>query len=279
MRCKMFLRMAIFALILSLCAGAALAEGCSLCGGERDTEDAVCTDCFVKLLTGEMTPSPLNITGAQKNVDGTVTIAWEDAGDGAPYRVLYELLDAAPVPFGWTDCAMTRQTAHTFARLVPGVHYVFTVVDIKGNQARYTYFADPVAEDRSIGMHFFADTLWRTKENYAFYEPLTLADFASDKAVSFELYVVPRYSELRAPRAYQMQLGLTAPNGYRDIIFSGSITLGAGRTHLPDWNEVPMNDFFTCLEKYYGGIPAGEYVVTMYLNGAEAYERSFIISE
>jgi hypothetical protein len=36
-----------------------------------------------------------------------------------------------------------------------------------------------------------------------------------------------------------------------------------------------MEDYFSILERYYGGVPTGEYTVTMYFDGGVAASESF----
>lgn len=105
----------------------ALADGCALCGEETYSETYLCANCLLALLEEKDISGGLEISGAALNADGSVTLAWTDAADNGPYGVYYELLQAAPVPFGWT--AATGVTGHevTMTKLVPGMSYLFSV--------------------------------------------------------------------------------------------------------------------------------------------------------
>ena len=114
MRVKMILRLVALAMMLSLClALPALAESCVLCGEETGSDSYLCPACLLDLLAEEDVSGGLEITGAAANEDGSVTLSWQDGAANGPYAVYYELLDGAPVPFGWLAAQNVRGSAVT----------------------------------------------------------------------------------------------------------------------------------------------------------------------
>ncbi len=265
-------------LLLSMLPLSALADSCVQCGQETGNNDYVCTACLVALLEGEPTATPLTMTRVRRDYEGTVTIQWADAAGNAPYRVMYALLEGAPEPFGWTDCEATYDTQHTLTRLVPGQSYLLTIEDSQGNTLEYPYYAEPAPQKNEIGMRIFIEPYRRN--SYAKNVPcdLTLAQLARP-GYTHALYVSLKYSMLAYGRLYDFQLALHAPNGFTDVIFSGSLEMKPGRSTLPDWGRVPLDDYFSYLNRYYGGIPLGKYTATLYFNGDEVCSDSFTIAK
>ena len=74
-------------------------------------------------------------------------------------------------------------------------------------------------------------------------------------------------------------ISVEAPNGFTDVVSSGRVTLNYGRSEVPAWNFVNLEDFFGCLERYYGGVPAGEYLVTLSFDGNPACTATFTVNE
>ncbi|MBE5797246.1 MAG: hypothetical protein E7327_07705 [Clostridiales bacterium] len=273
-----FLRLAVLALAITLMLiTPALAASCTLCGGETGSDDYLCTDCLLKLLNTKKEPVPVQIAGAVQNEDGTVTLVWTDDAGNAPYKVYYQPLENAPVPFGWTAAEGLRGTSYTFDRLVPGMSYMFTVVDAQGQTATHIWYAPVPGEDTQIGAKIRFKAMRRTDRLTREQEAFSASDIAEDNGALHGLYLRLTYSTLKKTRHYAFQIAVQAPNGFRDVIFSGNLELHHGRSSIPVWGFIPMDDYFTLLEKYYGGVPTGEYDVTLYFNGNRVYTAPFTV--
>ncbi len=257
----------------------ALAASCSLCGSDTGSDDYLCTDCLLRLLVATKEENPLEITGCSQNADGTVTVSWTDAEGNGPYTVYYELLAAAPTPFGWTAAAGIAGSSFTLDRLVPGVSYVITVMDSLGQTAETTYFAPIPQEDTEIGAKIRFKAMRRTGRLTKQQESFSAADIAEENEALHGLYLRLTYSVLKKTRNYAFQIAVEAPNGFSDVIFSGNLELHHGRSNIPVWGFIPVDDYFALLEKYYGGIPTGEYDVTLYFNGNEVHGGSFTVAK
>lgn len=279
--CKhVFLRLAALVLTLMLIlATPAFAATCTLCGGETGSDDYLCTDCLLKLLNTQKEAVPLEITDAVRNEDGTVTLTWADEGANAPYTVYYELLEAAPTPFGWTAAEGVSETSITLDRLVPGVSYVLTVTDAQGQTAEYTYFAPVPGTDSEIGAKIRLKPMNRTGRMTKRQTSFSAAEIAEENETLHGLYLRLTYSTLKKTRNYAFQIAVEAPNGFSDVIFSGTLELHHGKSAVPVWGFIPVDDFFGLLQKYYGGVPTGEYDVTLYFNGREVYSVPFTVSK
>ena len=137
MRTNMITRLLLLAMVLLLTMILpAYADSCALCGKESGNENYLCADCLLGLLEEKDVSGGLEIIGAAPNEDGSVTLVWDDAAANGPYTVYYELLERAPVPFGWTAASGVYGNAVTFTQLVPGTSYVFTVEDASGSGVR-----------------------------------------------------------------------------------------------------------------------------------------------
>lgn len=257
----------------------ALAESCAVCGNDTGRDSYLCASCMLRLLQGEHVASPLEITEAVRNDDGTVTITWTDEEGNAPYDVYYELLESAPTPFGWTAASGTSETSCTFTRLVPGVSYLFTLEDSRGNKAEYIYYAPVPQTDTEIGATIRVKP--RTYDGKQYKDRVYISP---DKAVregaeEYGLYVRVNYSPLKKNRTYNFLLVVEAPGGYSEVVYSGTLMLHHGRSHLPVWGYVPLADYFDILDEYYGGVPSGDYIVTLYFNGAKVHSDTVPVHE
>ncbi|MBQ8555249.1 MAG: fibronectin type III domain-containing protein [Clostridia bacterium] len=257
----------------------ALAEGCTLCGGETSGDSYLCTSCLVELLTSDEPASTVTIDAATNNGDGTVTLSWTDSGEGAPYTVYYELLESAPRTFGWTAATGLTDTSLTLTRLVPGVDYSFTVVDKDGRAAEIVYYAPDPGEDTEIGTRIRVKPRSKHIRVYKTLDHFAAWKIAADNDYEYGMTVRVNYSMLKKTRHYNFQVVMEAPNGFKDTVYSGTLTLSHGRSYLPLWGFVSVDDYFDLLNTYYGEIPAGDYTVALYLNGALACTDSITVSE
>ena len=265
--------------ILMMCLPAvASAATCTLCGSETGSDDYLCTNCLLTLLNTKR-ESTLTITGSEKNDRGAVTVTWADEERNAPYTVTYELLETAPVPFGWTAAESTWNTSITLERLVPGISYVITVTDAQGNKADHTYFAPVPQEDTEIGAKIRLKPMNRTGRMTKQQQSFSAAEIAQDNGTEHGLYLRLTYSTLKKTRNYDFQIAVEAPNDFSNVIFSGTLELHHGKSAIPVWGFIPMDEYFTLLENYYGGIPTGEYDVTLYFNGNEVWSVPFTVSK
>ncbi len=264
MRNASIFRALLLALLLTVLTVPALAASCVQCGGETEGDEYLCTACLVKLLKDE---APANLTFKRVYQDywGNVRVQWTDSEGNAPYRVIYELAEEAPKAFGWTDAADLTVTHHTLRRLAPGVSYIITVADCKGNIIKYEYEPVPPAVNDRIGAGFTLATQRHTASAGVQKVSFTLAELSSGNVHT--LAVQPSYARLAYGYLYQFHLTVTAPNGFTDVIYSGNLDLGPGLTYLDEWSRIPVDDYFGYLTRYYGGIPTGEYLVTLYFNG------------
>lgn len=257
----------------------ALAMSCTLCGKETGSADYLCTNCLLELLNQGPAEVPLEVTGAAQNEDGTVTVTWTDAAANGPYTVRYELLETAPVAFGWTAAEGVTECSITLDRLVPGISYVITVQDALGQTAQIRYFAPVPGTDTTIGARIRLKPMHRTgrisKQQTAF----SAAEITADNETQHGLYLRLTYSTLRYTRHYTFHIAVEAPNDFTDVIFSGTLELHHGKSSIPVWGFIPLDDYFGLLESYYGGVPVGEYDVTLYFNGQKVYTVPFTVGE
>jgi len=257
----------------------AFAATCALCGGETGSDDYLCTKCLLALLNQEKAVVPLEITGCAQNENGTVTLTWADEANNGPYTVYYKLLEGAPVPFGWTATTDAAECSVTLDRLVPGLSYVITVADSLGQTAEVTYFAATPGVDQEIGAKIRLKPMNRTGRMTRQQQSFSAAEIAANNETTHGLYLRLTYSTLKKTRHYAFQIGVEAPNDFNDVIFSGTLELHHGESAIPVWGFIPMDGYFSKLQDYYGGIPTGEYDVTMYFNGAKVWSVPFTVTE
>lgn len=269
---------AAFALMLLLMTPA-FAATCTLCGSDTGSDDYLCTNCLLALLNQKKEAIPMEITSVVQNDDGTVTVTWTDEEGNAPYSVYYELLETAPVPFGWTAAEAVEGTSVTLGRLVPGVSYVITVADCKGQTAEYTWFAPTPETDREIGAKIRLKPMLRTGRSTKQQKSFSASEIQENSETLHGLYLRLTYSTLAKTRHYGFHIAVEAPNGFSDVIFSGTLELHHGKSAVPVWGFIPMDDFFGLLENYYGGVPTGKYNVTIYFDGATVWSVPFTVSE
>lgn len=279
MRTKIIL-LALTLLLAALLPTGALAENCSLCGEECTGSAYLCADCLVKLLREDDTPTALEITGFQTNADGSVTVCWADGAEAGPYSVYYELLAHAPVPFGWTAAQGVQTNAVTLRQLVPGMSYVFTVEDAQGNRATANYYAPTPEEGNEIGAKLRVHTkLIKNHNGRVLDYPWRVHEISGDVDFSYGLYAKLSYVMLVKTRHYAFSLAVEAPNGFADVVYSGELTLNYGKSEVPAWGFVEMDEYFSYLERYYGGVPTGEYKVNLYFDGKHVFTTSFEVTE
>ena len=256
----------------------ALAEGCALCGKETGSDTYLCAGCLLELLAEKDVSGGLEITGAALGNDGSVLVSWEDAADNGPYTVYYELLDRAPASFGWTAARNVRGNGVILRQLVPGVSYVFIVEDASGNRAEYVYYAPAVENGNEIGAKIRIHTKVRNQRN-VLELPFSASEIMENNGKEHGLYMKLAYSMLRKTRYYAFSVTVEAPNGFADVVLSGDMTLNYGKSEVPAWGFIGLDDYFSYLDRYYGGVPTGEYLVTMNFDGKPAYTVSFEVRE
>lgn len=279
MRTNLITRLLSLALVLMMSLPlSSLAESCALCGKESGSDAYLCADCLLSLLEEKDIAGGLEITGEMMNEDGSVTLIWSDAAGNGPYNVYYELLERAPVPFGWTAETGVQGNAVTLYQLAPGVSYVFTVEDASGNKAESIYYAPDVEHGNEIGAKIRINTKMRTGRNYLS-RALTAADIRRPDNREYGLSLKLSYSILRKTRDYAFTLTVEAPNGFVDVVYSGRMTLNYGKSEVAAWNFIALDDYFSYLERYYGGVPAGEYLVSLNFDGNPACTASFAVAE
>ena len=256
----------------------ALAEGCALCGKETGSDTYLCAGCLLELLAEKDVSGGLEITGAALGNDGSVLVSWSDTADNGPYTVYYELLDRAPASFGWTAARNVRGNGVILRQLVPGVSYVFIVEDASGNRAEYVYYAPAVETGNEIGAKIRIHTKVRNQRN-VLELPFSASEIMENNGKEHGLYMKLAYSMLRKTRYYAFSVTVEAPNGFADVVLSGDITLNYGKSEVPAWGFIGLDDYFSYLERYYGGVPTGEYLVTMSFDGKPAYTVSFEVGK
>lgn len=279
MRVNSVLRLLALAMVLLMSLSLpALAEGCALCGEETGSDTYLCADCMLNLLAEKDTAGELEIIDAQANDDGSVTLSWRDAANNGPYCVYYGLLDSAPVPFGWMAAQNVRGHAVTLTQITPGVSYVFTVADASGHQAAHIFYAPALENGNEIGARLCIRTEIRLDDKLM-EVPFSASEIMLDNGREHGLYINLTYSMLRRTRNYAFTVTVEAPSGFADVVLSGSMTLNSGRSEVPAWRFVGLDDYFSYLERYYGGVPAGEYLVTINFDGKPVHTASFMVKE
>ncbi len=266
---------ALAAALMMLLSIPALAESCTLCGRDSGGDYYLCADCLLELLEDKDISGGMTITGADLCEDGSVLFTWQ--GGQAPYTVRYELLDAAPTAFGWTAGRGIRSNGAVLSQLVPGVSYVLTVEDAAGGKAEAVYYASAPENGNEIGAKIRIHTKVRNGRQVLEY-PFSAADI-QEQDREHGLYMKLAYSMLRKTRNYAFSVTVEAPNGFADTVLSGSMTLNYGKSEVPAWGFIALDDYFACLARYYGGVPTGEYMVTMNFDGKPACSDSFYVNE
>ncbi len=282
MRTNVVTRIAIMALALVLALPAlALADVCTQCGQETGSQDYVCTPCLLKLLEEKDLSGGLTVDAPRLRQNGFVTVSWKDTQHNAPYNVYYQLLGAASsVPFGWTAAVGVAGNRTNLTRLVPGMSYVITVEDAAGHRVQTTYIAPKPGEDHEIGARIRFKTMHRIFGDRATNVDLfSAAEIMADGPYEHGLYLRLTYSMLRNTRNYTFLVTVEAPNGFADTIFAGSLELLQGKSAIPVWGFIPMDDYFNMLEKYYGGVPMGTYTVTMHFDGEVVDSDTFNVGK
>ncbi len=277
---RLFRSLALTLALVLMTSGAALADPCVLCGKESGTDAYLCTACLLDLLEEDDLTGGMTIAAPVYNTDGTVTLTWQDPAGNAPYTVYYERLEKAPVPFGWTAAEGLRDASITLSRLVPGASYLLTVVDAAGNKIQTPYYAPTPGDGNEIGAAIRIKTLRRSVAGrYSNEVVYSAKDIAADDGYIHGLYLRLSYSVLARNRHYAFCITVEAPGGFADVIFSGTLDLHHGRSQLPVWDLIPLDGYFDMLTNYYGGIPTGEYKVTMHFDGDLVDTKTFLVQE
>lgn len=277
MRLNLFTRLMTLALVLMMIMSVpAFAVTCALCGAESGSDAYLCASCLLDLLEEKDISGGLEITGTVIGEDNTVILCWEDAANNGPYAVYYELLDPAPVPFGWTAAETVYGNCLPLTRLVPGVSYRLIVKDASGNTAEYDYFAQQPGEAERIGSKIrFKNMRYINKQRVS--GPWSASEIMLDNGIPHGLYLRLNYSMLKKSREFTFCVAVEAPNGFSDVILSGHLSMGYGKSQMPAWGFIDMENYLSILQNYYGGVPTGDYTVTMYFNGGVAASDIFTI--
>ena len=166
----------------------------------------------------------------------------------------YELLNSAPVPFGWTAAQNVHRQSVTIQHLAPGVGYVFTVTDATGSKAEYVYCPTMPENGNEIGAKIRIHTKLRHGETVLEY-PFSASEIMLDNGKEHGLYMKLAYSMLRKTRNYAYCVTVEAPCGFKDVVLDGHMTLNYGKSETPAWGFIGLDTYFSYLERYYGGVP------------------------
>ncbi len=257
--------------------GSALAGFCTSCGTSLPADAKFCFNCGVKQSSQStlQKQSTMTVTGVTENSDGSVTLRWSDSAGNSPYTVKYEFLNPAPDPFHWYNDTNSR--SFTFSWLVPGVDYIFTVEDSKGNEVEYEYNAPRPYRKNEISMRLTIDPKCQTSSGLEDVLRLEASDIMNRSAAqSYGVQVKLNYSQLAKERNFHYKFCIVAPNGYAEAVWGGTMELRAGRSYLNPW-FIPLDDFFDTMLKYYDEIPVGDYVMSFYYDDIEVLSEIFYV--
>lgn len=233
--------------------------------------------------------SGVNITGIERLADGSVTISWVDLNSNPPYRARF--IENTTGDFN-TDYAnnLVRLEAqdltglsYTYQYLVPGMSYWLTIVNADGHGV-YIAYSVPEAEP-------FTDfTITPTLQPLM---RISSGDETSDVNVSsfssaeiglqlceHGLYIRLDFPTLESDVEYTAQMVITSPNGLTltDSVFS--LPFAAHETGCYRyWEFFNLAWYFDVLNRRYDTVPAGEYTVTLYLDGKLAADATFTVTE
>lgn len=63
------------------------------------------------------------------------------------------------------------------------------------------------------------------------------------------------------------QIVMEAPNGAKKVVAVTTITFGANKADVSGWNFVSLKEYFDLMKNRFGMVPAGDYKLTVYLDG------------
>ena len=223
---------------------------------------------------------------------GYVTISWVDSANYGPYEVSYSYDNSSTqskVHYwanGNSSNSTTSSKSLTLKLLIPGVDYIIRVEDKYGNKIEATYtmydagtFEDGRLKASSLTLEseyrsYSKNASDKTAKKVSSFKASTIENNLS--STNYGIYVKINYPKLARARTYRMLVATVAPNGYRVVDTSDSLSFeytSGGYYYYYCLGE----HIFDTLYENCGYIPTGTYRMELYLDGMYVGKRTFTV--
>lgn len=268
---------------------------CPSCGMDfGDAAPKFCTECGQKLGTAAATAAPTATPAPEEEEssciffqhEGTVYVIWEADGT-TEYTIHYFPKQHDDVQQDMTEAnwAFARSGKNTLGMfgcsgMVPGEPYWVGVFDGEGNGEYVAYIPQEKVETfTGCTVETRVMPTIRSDSKDVYMESFADAMLATEKEGVNGLYMSLIYDNPGEAIDVRLQAVLECPNGYKYVLAAADTTLKAETMNGVGW---PFHDLAGDLAKFrtaFGGVPVGEYTVSMYINGQYGASATFEVRE
>ncbi len=214
----------------------------------------------------------------EPNGDGSVRLSWPDDGCG-PWQVRYaprytgdvQADLASPEGMGVMAAAADAPSC-TLTQLVPGEDYWIGVFDALGSGVYLPYTPEKTADFAGFDTALYLTP--RMQQNGALTD---LGSFRRDALLAGDacgLELGLRFTNAQSADCL-MQVIVAAPGGAKIVCSAARVTFPPAENSSMGWPFFTLKPCFAALQRRFGQIPAGEYRISIALNGQSAGEGSF----
>lgn len=209
------------------------------------------------------------------NADGTMTVSW--SGGVAPYTVRYGMKRtedynadlSSDDSFGnWTSTTECTETSYTLTRLAPGQSYWITVLDANGD-GRYKAYDPATGGEALTGITATLEATPRLRmgSNTSDLTCLPGQIAGKDDDMEHGAFLRLYYNNPGEACTKLMQVVFTLPNGECFVDWSRTVDFASGPDEWVGWSFYSMEWYLGKMRNAFGGIPAGDISVAVYLDG------------
>jgi len=291
--------------------GEAMLAFCPKCGAGQNTEgiDKVVMNSVVPptptpTMTPTPTPTPTPMPtptptpGVQCDVwawdkvgltnlgDGTVLVEWLDDGRYPPFEVRYllrnhdkltELADdlnaEGSIGYSSVECSGEKLLLDM---LVPGEDYWVGVFDTLDHGAYQAYHGQPVQAFTAVPAEMLCWPLLRSGSGESKVPAFTQAQ-AVDPAMDCGVFLGFSYNNPGEASEHKVQIVLELPDGQKLVMYTAATAFQAKTEDVTGWNFISISPYFAFLQEKLGEVPAGEYALTVYLDGKLAGTQPIVV--
>ncbi len=241
-----------------------------------------CSTTF-DLLTEAPMPG-LAVADVLREENGAITITWDDPMANGPYEVDYLLAkssdfqaDYDATELVWIEEEGITGSTCTLDYLVPGFDYWLCVEDAQGNIA-YERYQLPVSEfwDSAVSMSVQPKVrIGEAEENRAAFSAAEI--LAGGKEMGAYLRVT--YENQKYTQTYTALFSITSPNGEVVTDYVTDLRLESSASKSTYWSFYGFDWYFDVMNRNFGAIDPGVYIINLYLDGQHAASATFTVTE
>ena len=221
---------------------------------------------------------------------GRTTVTWTDPENHGPYKVAYECADGSAQQTGfWAGGSEAESIAYgksfTIESLIPGHSYEIRVYDSEDHVGK-TNVTIPAAKsfkdnnfkasavDVEISYRYVTEDGSQKITSVFILDQMT--PYLNRSSGGCALYYQVIFPGTEETKTYLMQLAVTAPNGYAEmIVWDDAMKITKSKHGYRFWWDCIGTSYFNNLVEKNGSVPTGDYKVELFMDGMLVHAGTF----